>query len=777
VRHLSVLVLAGALSCTEDGAVLEVTMAGDLGAVHSLRVTTWLRPGQPDEKKSRLPDPQVRRTLDSFLVKLPAATTGEVRLAVGALGAGGCQIASGRSTTRVSGPGRYPLTVSLADDPGCRVVVEKSGGGSGTVTASLPGLLCPAGTPRCSSAPFPIDTDVVLTATPDQMSYPGSIFAGWGGVACRGTAPCRIRITDAPLRVEAAFLPRKVCSEGWCWENPQPQGNRLNGIWGSAAADVWAVGDYGTILHWNGDFWSASVSGTPFNLNGIWGNRADDVWAVGQGTNEGSTILHWDGTGWSPVQSESKATLQGVWGSAPDDVWAVGESTILHWDGSAWSIFPSGAAELLDSVWGSGPDDVWAAGVTGTILHWDGRSWRTGAPAATAGKVWGAGKDDVWTQGGLSGTILHWTGGPLWIDTPSGTTKGITGFWGSSYRDVWAVGLDGTILHWNGALWSPARSGTTLSLLSVWGSGAHDVWAVGFGAILHWNGVSWNAFHSSVTASDLNGVWGDDRSGEVWAVGGGISGKGTILRFRDEAWIALDSGAPNLYGVWGHRAAASNALEVWAVGDGGTVLRSTDGVSFTDLTARSGTRSSLYGVWGTTPAEIWAVGAGGTVLRWDGSTWRAESSGTMRTLWSGWGSSGDDVWAVGDGGTALRRTGGAWSRVPTPKTYRLAAIWGSGARDVWAVGDFGVVLHWDGAAFTEIISPTPFHLKAVAATGPSEIWAVGDQGTVLRFSDRSSQPALVYSGTANGLLALWASSRSGAAWTVGTGGTILSHHR
>jgi photosystem II stability/assembly factor-like uncharacterized protein len=46
---------------------------------------------------------------------------------------------------------------------------------------------------------------------------------------------------------------------------------------------------------------------------------------------------------------------------------------------------------------------------------------------------------------------------------------------------VWAVGSNGTLLHWDGAgsAWSVVPSGTTRHLYSVWGSGPRDVWAVG----------------------------------------------------------------------------------------------------------------------------------------------------------------------------------------------------------------------------------------------------------------------------------------------------------
>ncbi len=48
----------------------------------------------------------------------------------------------------------------------------------------------------------------------------------------------------------------------WRWQNPFPQGNTLNGVWGSGANDVWAVGNGGTILHWSGGAWVSVPSGS-----------------------------------------------------------------------------------------------------------------------------------------------------------------------------------------------------------------------------------------------------------------------------------------------------------------------------------------------------------------------------------------------------------------------------------------------------------------------------------------------------------------------------------
>jgi hypothetical protein len=47
------------------------------------------------------------------------------------------------------------------------------------------------------------------------------------------------------------------------------------------------------------------------------------------------------------------------------------------------------------------------------------------------------------------GTILHYDGA-VWSQMDSGTSEHLTGVWGASERDVFAVGVGGTILHYDG---------------------------------------------------------------------------------------------------------------------------------------------------------------------------------------------------------------------------------------------------------------------------------------------------------------------------------------
>jgi len=103
------------------------------------------------------------------------------------------------------------------------------------------------------------------------------------------------------ILITVLFLyPVPVFSEEWILQrmNPGPyyyNGVNLNGVWGNSASDVFAVGDRGVIIHFDGYTWSPMSSGTTSSLNGVWGSSGVDVFAVGVGNGvyyEGG-ILHY----------------------------------------------------------------------------------------------------------------------------------------------------------------------------------------------------------------------------------------------------------------------------------------------------------------------------------------------------------------------------------------------------------------------------------------------------------------------------------------------------
>jgi Fe-S cluster biogenesis protein NfuA len=96
-------------------------------------------------------------------------------------GTGPCQVTMSSAKSVVA---------SFKATPTYRLLIAKSGTGTGRVTSSAPIADIDCGS-SCE-AKFPLGTEVELTATPD----PGSEFFKWSG-ACSGTAPCELTMNAA----------------------------------------------------------------------------------------------------------------------------------------------------------------------------------------------------------------------------------------------------------------------------------------------------------------------------------------------------------------------------------------------------------------------------------------------------------------------------------------------------------------------------------------------------------------------------------------------------
>jgi hypothetical protein len=159
----------------------------------------------------------------------------------------------------------------------------------------------------------------------------------------------------------------------------------LVSVWCGSPSDVFAVGDFGTILHYDpareaagpgGRAWSAMTSGTTEDLHGVWGTSGNDVFA--SGTN--GTILHYDGKAWSPMVSGTHDGLSGPWGTSGSDVFLAGnEGRLLHYDGKAWSTIDTGTKYALDMISGSSDNDIFVTAFEPgcAIVHYDGKAWST----------------------------------------------------------------------------------------------------------------------------------------------------------------------------------------------------------------------------------------------------------------------------------------------------------------------------------------------------------------------------------------------------------------
>ncbi len=275
------------------------------------------------------------------------------------------------------------------------------------------------------------------------------------------------------------------------WEQLETRlGTPLYDVYGFATDDVYAVGAFGAIRHWDGTEWSIIDLGIVTDLFTVWGSSATDVFIAG----DVGLIMHWDGFTWSAQASGVVGVLNGLWGSSSADVFAVGVAgTIIHYNGAVWAAQVSGTVNALSSVWGAASNQVFATGVGGTILFYDGVSWaaQVSGTALNLNDAWGTAVNDVYTVG-VAGTILHYDG-IGWSAQTSGTLKELWGVWGDGGTgDVLAVGDDGTVRRLESATWIEQPTYLDTDLRSVWGTLATNVFVVGFsGLALRFNAPAW----------------------------------------------------------------------------------------------------------------------------------------------------------------------------------------------------------------------------------------------------------------------------------------------
>jgi hypothetical protein len=138
-------------------------------------------------------------------------------------------------------------------------------------------------------------------------------------------------------------------------------------IWGSGPSDVWAVGA-GT-QHWDGAKWTRVDAGSGSNeLRALSGSASNNVWAAG----DGGTVVRWNGLGWSAVTRPTSDDLYGIWVAGPNEVYvAVWSGQIWFWNGSTWTAQDSGVGDRppfqLNGMAGAGTR-IWAFGNSGILV-------------------------------------------------------------------------------------------------------------------------------------------------------------------------------------------------------------------------------------------------------------------------------------------------------------------------------------------------------------------------------------------------------------------------
>jgi hypothetical protein len=266
-------------------------------------------------------------------------------------------------------------------------------------------------------------------------------------------------------------------------------------------------------------------------------------------------------------------------------------------------------------LWASGPSDIYAPSAN-SVLHSTGDgNWSPQYLPYYAGCIGSSG------SGGTVGPAV-WGSDSTNVYTYSWCTVST----GNAAYQIYSSTGDG---HWT------SQPGGLVEVLGLWGSASDDIYAISAGAMAYSNGTgSWR----SVNGPGGNGIWGSSKY-DIYVV------SDSIQHYDGKGWSAQSSG----------------------------------------------TNNSLIAVWGSGADNVYAVGEGGTILRSSGNgTWSAEVSGTMFDLYSVHGSGADDVWAVGLGVVVHSNGDGKWTTIPLGSTTTQHAVFAISPTNVYVVGNDGI---------------------------------------------------------------------------------------
>jgi len=259
---------------------------------------------------------------------------------------------------------------------------------------------------------------------------------------------------------------------------------------------IWVVGelykrdsvgnlDQYNMAQWNGQQWElikiqfyticGQASRTPYPASSVFATRSNEIWL----TSNGGQLARWNGsTQTATICMPNPFPVYKIWGD-PNSIYAVGyDGRIARYGNGAWLGMVSGTNVPLTDIWGT-PDgsEVWACGFNDSnggsvVLRRVNGAWqilwdRLAPPRPPY--IYSAYLSSLWSSG--SGEFVA-TGGRFYrhslhnlniirneyVRIPNGYVIFQQVNWayrvrGTQRNDVWLVGDDAMIWHWNGSTW------------------------------------------------------------------------------------------------------------------------------------------------------------------------------------------------------------------------------------------------------------------------------------------------------------------------------------
>jgi len=271
-----------------------------------------------------------------------------------------------------------------------------------------------------------------------------------------------------------------------------------------APDDVWIVGEITqdwteyNAAHWNGIEWElVRITAPPYNVfvpfYSVFALAPNDIWVASH------RPFHWDGEYWQEFfvadgYPPLPLSMHNIWGSSSSDLFFAGDSgTIVHYNGEEFVVQDTGTDYFITDIFGTSSENIWATsdyaycffGAT-ELLFYDGISWNIywedncldPYPELYPGDLGNVWSDDhtLLVMGSLGLWRISFDTGDQSLD--NGAFYGESGFIGwprdfaaNNPSDLFVVGLNGLLAHYNGIDWHQYDilypTGVNLSSLNV----------------------------------------------------------------------------------------------------------------------------------------------------------------------------------------------------------------------------------------------------------------------------------------------------------------------
>jgi hypothetical protein len=316
------------------------------------------------------------------------------------------------------------------------------------------------------------------------------------------------------------------------------------------------------------------------------------------------------------------------------------------------------------------------------------------------------------------------TAQPDWTLMPSGTTKDINAIWGSSPYNVYAVGEDGLILHYDGFVWENITTSITADLVDIIGFSASEIYILSSDTLYERVGNTWGVFAARPSFSYANTIWGN--SGTSLFVGGGLPSGGSsgIYYYNGSQWTTMVSGFSTVNDIYG-----SQAGDIYAGGNnegtGGKIQHFKNCTGSNSWWSTAFPAGLVTGVWATGTDNAFASIRDGRIYGYTGQLlngicwqeiWNVLLDlGSVVKFHGIWGFS-DRIYAFGSKnrlpiGTTTSSIykfyGQSWTEMTTQTDstdFRTVySVWGTDTSNVFAVGENGLILKLHGEVYDTLV--------------------------------------------------------------------------